>query len=314
MVRQIALLLVASCLCGCQVEPDRAAEPANDAGPSAIPAQAPCDPAGPPADTPAAPGVDPATAGVQIPGRTVLYATFPDGSLVCGYWDGIHAPPEPLQQGHGHVDGSVPTGTPTPDGLLLAVTAPPTIPGDKTPSIGVFSTNLDFGPGSVFAVQATFQEPTISFLDPSARAWATSVTARTGGQDDLKSEARLNVSVRVKGATASMNIIEVDQNGGGQRDNKVIDGELKANIFEKHLPYTIRLSVDRMTGKGQATLTSGNQTLSSKTFDLAIFLPSSGPTITAVGPTLANCCVPGAKVTVLVSDFRISRPSRRRDP
>ncbi len=313
MKKPIALLLVASCLSGCGQAPDasnRADRPANDARPSAIPASAPCDPAGPPAEEPAAPGAPKA----GIPGKTVLYATFPEGSLVCGYWDGIHAPPQPLVIGHGQVDGSDPSGTPTDDGLLLSVTAPGTIPGDKTPSVGVFSTNVDFGPGSVFSVQATFQNPTISFLDPSARAWATSVTARTGGQDDLKSEARLSVTVRVKGTAASMNIIEIDQNGGGPLDNQVIDGELKANIFEKHLPYTIRLSVDRTTGKGQATLTSGNQTLSSKTFDLAIFLPNSGPIISAVGPAVANCCVPGAKVTVLVSDFRISQPSRRRNP
>ena len=308
--KPIALLLVASCLSACQAEPDRAAQPAEDARPTAIPASAPCDPAAPPAEGSAAPGAPKA----GIPGKTVLYATFPKGSLVCGYWDGIHAPPQPLVVGDGQVDGSDPSGTPTDDGLLLSVTAPGTIPDDKIPSVGVFSTNLDFGPGSVFSVQATFQNPTISFLDPSARAWATTVTARTGGQDDLKSEARLSVTVRVKGAAASMNIIEIDQNGGGPLGNQVIDGELKANIFEKHLPYTITLSVDRTTGKAQATLTSGSEKLPLGPFDLTTFLANSGPIITGVGPAVANCCVPGAKVTALLSDFRISQPSRRRSP
>jgi hypothetical protein len=217
--------------------------------------------------------------------------------------------------GHGQLAGSDPTGTPTQDGLLLAITAPGTIPKDKTPSVGVFSTNLDFGPGSVFSAQATFQKPTGPFDDP--RAWAPgSVAARTGTQDDLKSEARLNVAVRLKGATASLNLTEIDkinEDSFRQLGNVRIEGELYDWIFVKKNTYTIGLSVDRTTGKTSATLTGGTSKLALGPVDLTTFLANSGPTITAVGPTLANCCVPGAKVTVLVSDFRISQPSRRRD-
>lgn len=316
MNRPIALLLVASSLIGCdppdlsnRVEPE----------PRPVPDSYECDPRD--RVNPLATPVPGPSAPIPSPGSpdsvTVLRATFPNGSLICGYWDGIHAPPQPLQKGDGQVAGSDPTWTPTKDGLELAVTAPPsTTPNDeKTPSIGVFSTNLDFGPGTVFSVHATFQKPRILPDSGDPRAWAAgSVAARTGGKDDLKGEARLGVAVRKKGTTASLNITEFGKNGANfrQQDNKPIEGELYANIFEKDYPYTIALSVDRNTGKGRATLTSGSEKLLSELFDLTTFSANSELPTTAVGATLADCCVPDARVTVLLSNFSISQPGGRR--
>src|SRR5688572_501539 len=85
MLRPIALLLVASCLCGC---------PWDDTV---------CDPYDPRSGIPTSP---------PDAGELMLHADLPKGSLVCGYWDGIHKPPEPLQKGHGQVIGSDPAWTP----------------------------------------------------------------------------------------------------------------------------------------------------------------------------------------------------------
>lgn len=244
----------------------------------------------------------------------MFHADLPNGSLVCGYWDDIHKPPEPLQKGHGQVAGSDPAWTPSGDALQLAVTAPPgTTVNGLTPSAGVFSTNLPFGPRTAFVAHATFQRPNISGLGPGSGAAATgAVTARTGATDDLNAEARLSATVRFNGTRAFLNVIEVGLNGSNPspRGRQDILGELKSNIFEKHLPYTIGLTVNRRTGLGLATLRSGNAPPLQLPFDLTIFTPVSELKITAVGAAVANCCIPDARVTVLLSDFRISKPGR----
>ena len=291
MVRPISLLLVASCLGGCW-------DPPTDYQ---------CDPYDPRGAISTAP---------SDAGELMLHADLPKGSLVCGYWDNIHQPSEPLRKGHGQVVGSEPAWTPSGDALQLAVTAPPGTTGDdaKTPSVGIFSTNLPFGPRTAFAAHATFQRPDISRLDPQARAWAAgAVTARTGGTDDLKAEARLSATVRVNGTKAILNVTEVgpdDSNFSRKPDPPEILGELKTNIFDKHLPYTIGLMVNRRTGLGLATLTSGNAPPLQFPFELTIFTPVSDLKITAVGAAVADCCVPDAMVRVLLSDFRISKPGR----
>lgn len=301
MKRPISLLLMASCLSGCGIDPSGRLEPR----PLPIPMDYVCEP------------YDPRSAISTAPpdaGELMFHADLPKGSLVCGYWDGIHRPPEPLQRGHGQVDGSEPAWTPSGDALQLAVTAPGTIPADKTPSAGVFSTNLDFGPRTAFSAHATFQRPETSLLDPQARAWAAgAVTVRTGETDDLKAEARLSATVRVNGTKAILNVTEVGRNNANpsrRADPKEILGELKANIFERYVPYTIGLTVNRRTGLGMATLSSGSAPPLQMPFELSIFTPVSDLKITAVGAAVVNCCVPDARVTVLLSDFRISKPGR----
>lgn len=293
MIRPIALLLMASCLGGCKPDP------------APVPTDYECAPYDPRGAISTAP---------PDAGALMLHADLPKGSLVCGYWDGIHTPKEPLQKGHGQVAGSDPAWTPSGDALQLAVTAPPgTTVDDPTPSAGIFSTNLPFGPRTAFVAHATFQGPDISRLDPAGGAWATgAVTARTGATDDLKAEARLSATVRFNGTDAFLNVTEVGLNDSNpsRRARQGILGELKANIFEKGLPYTVGLTVNRRTGLGLATLRSGNAPPLQLPFELTIFTPVSELKITAVGAAVANCCVPGARATVLLSDFRISKPGR----
>ncbi len=241
MRKAIALVLVASCLSGCG--PDYSGRP--DPSPIPIPSDYACEPYDPRSATSTAP---------PDASELMFHADLPKGSLVCGYWDGIHVPPQPLQKGHGQVAGSDPAWTPNGDALQLAVTAPPgTTVNGPTPSAGVFSTNLPFQRLTAFVAHATFQRPEISPPGPKAGFWAAgAVTARTGGIDDLKSEARLSATVRFNGTDAFLNVAEVGLNdsNASRRARQDILGELKTNIFEKHLPYTVGLTVNRRTGPG----------------------------------------------------------------
>ncbi len=231
--------------------------------------------------------------------RPVYRAKFPDASLSCCFWDRLHA----LEKGDGHVAGAIPTFTEAHHTLALGITAPDPIPLDETPSVGIFSTGLNFGPGTVFAVRATFQRPNGPHI--ADQAWAVGLVARTGGKDDLGSETRLTTTFKVKGDSAVLNVQGITVKPTGNEISKEVYDKIVTEA--SHQPFTLELLVDRTTGKGIATLTSGRYALP-LSFTMSKFQASSGPVITAVGATLANCCAPGKTATVEVTDFEISAP------
>ena len=71
--------------------------------------------------------------------------------------------------------------------------------------------------------------------------------------------------------------------------------------------FTLEMLVDRVTGLGRAALAIGDFEVS-KDYEFAVFLPDSGPTITAIGPSLAISNAPGQRASVLVRDLEIFTP------
>lgn len=226
--------------------------------------------------------------------QQVYHVTFGGGSLDSGV--------DPLQigllkAGDAQVSGSNPVASVSNGYTDLSVTRPSGASGIV--SSGLYATPIEFGPGSVFRVQATFEMPP----GPSTGGWASAVSARTGGVDDLAAEMRVvaGLSARPNG-TARLNV------PFGAQSSAFVDipQDLYNDLFHSthHQKYTIALLVDRRSGMGKASLFS-NGSILSVDFVLSQFKATSGPVITAAGAAVANGSATGATVSVRVTDFRL---------
>lgn len=246
---------------------------------------------------------------VEDPLRPVYHAKFKDGSLDCCILvDRIHAPDKvPLEKGQSGV-GEIAQWTEGHGALALTLTAPNSIPENANPSMGIFSTGLDFGPGKIFLVRATFQRPRA----PAGlfNGWAVGLAARTGGKDDLYAETRLGVTLTFKNGSAELRFREGDKTANSIKFNPDHQ-DVYDKIMNDAQPFTLELRVDRKAGKGAVTLITRGGFSPRIDFDPAVFKASDGPPITAVGATLANCCGEGKQVDVEVTDFQIWEPGRQ---
>jgi hypothetical protein len=300
-MKKFIALLLASSLAGCMI-------PGGGLGPEGSYAGPYCEPSSPNSQVPTPPGS--LITGLIAQSQIVYHAWFPNGSLECGYVDYIHGTRQPMKYGDGRVAdttgilfGAAPSGA-----LAMGLTAPNPIQPDTTPSVGVFSTDLNFGSGRVFTTQATFRALDGPRLP--GNGWAVGVAARTGDENDLESDTRLAVVFRIledKGAV--LRVLEADD----RLDQRPVDDGVVASIFNRTSPqpFTLKLVVDRQTGKGAASLTAGSYVLEFP-FEMKTFLATSGPPITTIGASVANCCAPGRTVYAEVSDFQILVPSSER--
>jgi hypothetical protein len=301
MKKPIALLLPFSLLAGCGTQ-----------GPGYVQCDSSQWDDAPSKTSPFAPTAGPRR---NVPFRVVYHATFPGGALDCGYLDLIHATAQPLKEGDGQVADQSHNLSASPSGKLkLSLTAPDSIPEKETPSVGVFSTDLNFGPGSVFTVRVTFQRPDgprIPKTPDWTNAWAVGVAARTGDKEDLGSHKRLGVTLRFRDQDGILSVQEsqlADNLPPHNLGQFVIPQEYTDKLFSTSplLSFTLELHVNRQEGSGAATLTVPGVYSKQLLFDTRTFLKESGPSITTVGATLANCCAPGWNVNTEVHDFQIS--------
>jgi hypothetical protein len=206
-----------------------------------------------------------------------------------------------LQAGHSQDPNNFPSWTQGGGDLVMRVTRPADLVGGVA-SVGVFATeNVNFGPGTVFEARATFVKP----VGPhgSTDIWAMVVGARTGDNDDLFSETRVGVSLQVRGTSLRFN-----SPGGGPGTD--LPPEVYNEIFSPTdpQPFTLELLVDRINGSGKVSIKVGD-----RVFSRAVIFPafpaSSGPAITAVGPSLGIVSAPGQTASVHVREFRIYAPS-----
>jgi hypothetical protein len=197
--------------------------------------------------------------------------------------------------------------------LEMVLTAPTPIPTDgrgksATPSMGIFSTNLNFGPGTAFWVSATFQRPRGTL---TGKAWSLGVVARTGGLADEDYLERLTLSLRVKDFQADLRVQEV---WGllGQEFRQLNHASIPQDAYDKIFdltspePFTLTLFVDRRTGGGHAIMTMrGRPTVAFFGFTMINHTQNSGEPFTVLGATLANGFGPGETVSTEVTDFKI---------
>jgi hypothetical protein len=160
---------------------------------------------------------------------------------------------------------------------------------------------VDFSPGSVSRISATFIAPTGPL---PGGGFAIGVNAKTGNQDDLSTDTRIAVTVNVRPDFLVRFGVPF---GSAEPARVVLPQAVKDAMFSTTdpQPFTIELTVDRVQGTGMAKLMVIDQVFSVP-FVLSEFLKDGGPAITAVGPGLAvNSNAPGQTASVRVRDFRI---------
>ena len=242
-------------------------------------------------------GIPSAPASTELP--LAYLASFPKGSLEPSL-DKLNAgamvPGDPL------IPDSNPTVSALPGEVLVSIHRPIGLSPDDIPSESIWATPVDFGPGSVVRIRATFIAPVGPYA--TTGGFAIGLGARTGGKDDLATETRVFATVNVRPNQLVRFQLPF---GSVETRNTVLPQAVKDAIFSTTdpQPFAIELTINRRNGTGTAKLMVIDQVFS-LSFTLADFRADGGPTITAVGPGIAvNANGPGQTASVHVRDFRI---------
>ena len=240
------------------------------------------------------PGTAPASTKLWL----AYQASFPNGSLESSV-DKLDV--GPMLPGDTGIAGSSPTFEKRPGEIFISITRPADLSADLTPAMGLWATPVDFGPGSVSRISATFIAPKGPL---PGGGFAIGINAKTGNQDDLSTDTRIAVTVNVRPDFAVRFGVPF---GAAEPARVPVPPAARDAMFSTTdpQPFTIELTVDRVEGKGMAKLMVIDQVFSVP-FDLSEFLEDGGPKITAVGPGVAvNQNAPGQTASVRVRDFQI---------
>jgi hypothetical protein len=183
----------------------------------------------------------------------------------------------------------------TTDGLKLTMMQPAGAP--VTVGVEGFVTPVSFGPRTVFGMRAVFA----AAVGPHAvgNTWAVGLNARTGDEHDLLIETRTGASLQVRadgvrlnatGAAIPLNSPNLPQNN--------------YDALMSGAEFTLEIVVDRVTGTSSVGLYGPGLDVT-RTFAPSAFTVVAGPTITAIGPTIALVNGSGQPVSVRVLDFQI---------
>jgi len=231
--------------------------------------------------------------------RLAYQATFPNGSLEPAL-DLLNF--GPMVSGDSLIPDSNPTVSARNGDVVVSVHRPLGLSPDDIPSESIWTTPVNFGPGAVVRIRATFIAPVGPYA--TTGGFAIGLVARTGARDDLASETKVATTVNVRpNQLVRLNV----PFGSVETRNTVLPQAVKDAIFSTTdpQPFTLTLTIDRTNGTGKSELKVGDQVFT-LTFTLADFLADGGPAITAVGPGIAvNSNGPGQTASVHVRDFRI---------
>lgn len=239
-------------------------------------------------------------AGAANPAQLALAyeASFPNGSLAPSL-DKLNV--GPMVPGDPLIPDTNPTVSFAPGEAVVSVHRPLDLSPDAIAAESLWATPVNFGPGSVVRIKATYRAP----VGPlPGGGFAIGLVARTGGKDDLPTETSIAVTVNVR---PGFLVRFGAANGNVDPARVVLPGDVKTAIFSSTdpQPFTIDLTIDRVHGTATAKLTVIDQVFTVP-FVLSDFLANGGPTITAVGPGIAvNSNGPGQTASVHVRDFRI---------
>lgn len=240
----------------------------------------------------------PSTAPVSNELQLAYLASFPNGSLEPSV-DKMNA--GPMVPGDPLIPGSNPTVSAAPGEIVVSIHRPLGLSPDDIPAESIFAP-VNFGPGSVVRLRATFIAPVGPYA--TTGGFAIGVGARIGGKDDLPLEPRVFVTVNARPNQLVRFQVPF---GSVEPTNTVLPQAVKDAIYSTTdpQPFTIELTIDRKLGTGTAKLMVIDQVFS-LSFTLKDFLADSGPTITNVGPGIAvNSNAPGQTASVRVREFRI---------
>jgi hypothetical protein len=226
-------------------------------------------------------------------------ATFAKGSLEPSV-DKLNL--GPMVPGDPLIPDSNPTVSPLNGEVLVSIHRPLGLSPGDIPSESIFAEPVNFGPGSVVRIKATFIAPVGPYA--TTGGFAIGLGARTGGKDDLATETRVFATVNARPNQLVRFQIPF---GSVEERNTALPQDVKDAIYSTTdpQPFTVELTIDRKQGKGTAKLMVIDQVFSLD-FTLSDFLADGGPIITAAGPGIAvNANGPGQTASVRVRDFRI---------
>ena len=244
---------------------------------------------------------DPPPGAVKAPN----YWTKFEGLGCCIVIDSLHTDPKALQPGRGEA-GETAAWIAKSDALRMELKAPDPL-RPNVPSMGIFKTGQNFGPGTHFSVSATFRHPEGRMDGP---AWTVVVVARTGDVPDHSDLGRLMLSLRVRNGVHLRVMEGSDAPGttaipGAAVVDFVPTDTAYKEIYVEHKPFTLRLDVNRKSGKGIATLTTATQAFPIP-FEMGLFKKDQGAPLTTLGVAIANN-IPGETVSVEVTDIMIAK-------
>lgn len=204
-----------------------------------------------------------------------------------------------MKEGDSDVAGSEPRWDKKPGSLELGIKQPAGTNGPV--SAGVWTTPVNFGSGSKFAIEATFVSP--NGPHDMGNVWAVAVTARTGNEHDLAAAVRAGATLQVRADKARLN-------GPGLDPPLGLDNLTQPNydrLFKSNAggPFTLTLAIDRTTGKATASLKIGDLVVT-KDSKLGDLKPSD--TITSVGAAIVIANGSGKSASVQIREFRILTP------
>ena len=208
----------------------------------------------------------------------------------------------PMVPGDTLIPDSDPTVSAGNGDVTVSIHRPLGLSPDEIPSESIWATPVNFGPGSVVRLRATFIAPVGPYA--TTGGFAIGLGARTGARDDLSTETRVFATVNARPNQVVRFQIPF---GSVESRNVVLPQAVKDAIYSTTdpQPFTIELTIDRKTGTGTAKLMVIDQVFS-LSFTLADFLADGGPVISAVGPGIAvNANGPGQTASVHVREFRI---------
>ncbi len=226
-------------------------------------------------------------------------ASFPNGSLEPAL-DKLSA--GPMKAGDTGIPDSNPTLEKRPGAIILGITRPVDLSPELVVAQTAWATKLNFGPGSVSRIRATFIAP----VGPiPGGGFAFGIGAKTGGSEDLPDEPRIFTTINVRpGFLVRLQV----PFGAVETTNTVLSQEIKDLIFSTTdpQPFTLELTIDRKNGTGQSKLIVGDKVVGPLSFHLDGFPVDGGPIISAMGAGPAvNANGPGQTASVQLRDFRI---------
>jgi len=233
-------------------------------------------------------------------GLTLVYeANFDDGTLNPSL-DTLGV--GPMQIGDTLVPGTNPSAVLQNGGVTLSITRPVGAPAGPV-AVGAGATPVSFGLGSILGARAVFAQP----IGPhgATDSWAAAVLFRTGSVDDVPSALRAAATFQVNGSGARLNTPFASTPAGLPNIPQSVYDAIFAPPDGDPAFFTLDFLVDRITGFGYASLTSGAYTISRSNFTLMNFGANFGPAITALEPGIAIANGPGTTASVRLLDFQV---------
>jgi hypothetical protein len=200
------------------------------------------------------------------------------------------------------IAGTNPSAVLQNGGVTMSITRPAGAPPGPV-DVGVVVVPVSFDVGSIVGMRAVYELP-VGPHGPTD-SWAVGLVARTGPVGDLPAALRAVATFQVNGTGARLNTPFATTPAGLPNIPQSVYDAIFFPGDADPATLTLELVVDRTTGFGYASLTSGNYFISRSNFLFSNFGASFGPPITALEPTIAIANGIDTTASVRVLDFQI---------